>query len=113
MARWRTITSTCMPDRRGRGVSATRTRRSAWGSCTGSPAARTSSACSPALALPTRGDAVIYIAAFGVGTVVAMTAFAAVIGSAGSHVRHGAALYRGMMLAAATIAIAVGAFWLI
>jgi hypothetical protein len=67
----------------------------------------------PALALPTRSEAVIYIAAFGVGTVVAMTAFAAVIGSAGSHVRHGAALHRGMMLTAATIAIAVGAFWLI
>jgi hypothetical protein len=42
-----------------------------------------------------------------------MTAFAAAIGSAGSRVRHGAALYRGMMLTAATIAIAVGAFWLI
>jgi hypothetical protein len=67
----------------------------------------------PALALPTRGAAVAYIAAFGVGTVVAMTAFAAVIGSAGGRVRHGAALYRGMMLTAATLAIAVGAFWLI
>jgi len=67
----------------------------------------------PALALPTRGAALTYIGAFGVGTVVAMTAFAAVIGSAGSQFRHGAALYRGMMLAAATLAIAVGAFWLI
>ena len=67
----------------------------------------------PALALPTRGAAVTYIGAFGVGTVVAMTAFAAVIGSAGGHVRHGAALYRGMMLAAATLAIAVGAFWFV
>ena len=67
----------------------------------------------PALALPTRGAALTYVGAFGVGTVVAMTAFAAVIGSAGGHVRHGAALHRGMMLAAATLAIAVGAFWLI
>jgi hypothetical protein len=67
----------------------------------------------PALALPTRGAAMVYIGAFGVGTVVAMTAFAAAIGTAGGHVRHGAALYRGMMLAAATVAIAVGAFWLI
>jgi hypothetical protein len=66
----------------------------------------------PALALPTRAAAVTYIGAFGVGTIVAMTAFAAVIGSASGHVRHGAALYRGMMLAAATLAIAVGAFWL-
>ena len=67
----------------------------------------------PALALPTLGAALTYVGAFGVGTVVAMTAFAAVIGSAGGHVRHGAALHRGMMLAAATLAIAVGAFWLI
>src|SRR6266550_6920533 len=62
----------------------------------------------PALALPTRGAALTYVGAFGVGTVVAMTAFAAIIGSAGGHVRHGAALHRGMMLAAATLAIAVG-----
>src|SRR6266566_2319185 len=67
----------------------------------------------PALALPTRGAAVTYIAAFGVGTVVAMTAFAAVIGSAGIRVRHRAALHRGMLLTAATLAIAVGGFWLV
>ena len=67
----------------------------------------------PALALPTRGAAITYIGAFGVGTVVAMTAFAAIIGSAGTHVRHDTALYRGMMRAAAMLAIAVGAFWLI
>src|SRR5580765_1131715 len=67
----------------------------------------------PALALPTRGAAVTYIAAFGVGTVIAMTAFAAVIGSAGIRVRHRAALHRGMLLTAATLAIAVGGFWLV
>jgi hypothetical protein len=66
----------------------------------------------PALALPTRGAGLAYIGAFGIGTVVAMTAFAAAIGTAGSRVRHGARLYRGMMLTAATLAIAVGAFWL-
>jgi len=67
----------------------------------------------PALALPTRTAGLAYIGAFGIGTVVAMTAFAAVIGTAGSRVRPGASLYRGMMLTAATLAIAVGAFWLI
>jgi len=67
----------------------------------------------PALALPTRGAAVEYIAAFGVGTVVAMTAFAAIIGSTGARVHQRAALHRGMMLTAATLAIAVGGFWLI
>ena len=40
----------------------------------------------PALALPTRIAAITYIGAFGVGTVIAMTAFAAVIGmSAGDN----------------------------
>jgi hypothetical protein len=67
----------------------------------------------PALALPTRAAAVTYIGGFGVGTVMAMTAFAAIIGSAGSRVRQGASLHRAMMLTAATLAIAVGAYWLI
>ena len=67
----------------------------------------------PALALPTRAAAVEYIAAFGVGTVVAMTAFAAVMGTAGARVHHQASLHRGMMLTAATLAIAVGGFWLV
>jgi len=67
----------------------------------------------PALALPTRGAAVAYIGAFGVGTVVAMTAFAAVMGSAGVRVSHRARFHRGMLLTAATLAIAVGGFWLV
>jgi hypothetical protein len=67
----------------------------------------------PALALPTRAAAISYIAAFGVGTVAAMTAFAAIIGSAGIRVHHRAALHRGMLLAAATLAIAVGGYWLV
>ena len=66
----------------------------------------------PALALPTRAASVTYIGAFGVGTVVAMTAFAAVIGSAGGRLRPGASLHRAMMLTAATLAIAVGSYWL-
>jgi hypothetical protein len=67
----------------------------------------------PALALPTRGASVEYIGAFGVGTVAAMTAFAAVIGSAGARLHHRAGLHRGLMLTAATLAIAVGGFWLL
>jgi hypothetical protein len=65
----------------------------------------------PALALPTRGAALAYIAAFGVGTVVAMTAFAALVGAAGHRVPH-AATQRAMMFAAAVIALSVGGFWL-
>ena len=67
----------------------------------------------PALALPTRTAAVEYIGAFGIGTVVAMTAFAAVMGSAGARMHQRATLHKGMMLTAATLAIAVGGFWLV
>lgn len=66
----------------------------------------------PALALPTRAAALLYIGAFGVGTVAAMTAFAAVIGSAGARREHDNRLQRAMMAAAALLAIMVGGIWL-
>lgn len=65
----------------------------------------------PALALPTRTAALLYIGAFGVGTVAAMTAFAAVIGSASPR-RHDHRLHRAMMASAAMLAIVVGGIWL-
>ena len=67
----------------------------------------------PALALPTRASALIYIAAFGGGTVVAMTAFAAVIGVIGARTGHVAWAHRGMLLAAAALALSVGTWWLV
>jgi threonine/homoserine/homoserine lactone efflux protein len=67
----------------------------------------------PALALPTRAAALTYIAAFGIGTVLAMTAFAAAAGVAGARTRHSAAAHRAMMIAAAVVAIAVGGVWLV
>ena len=66
----------------------------------------------PALALPTRSAALLYIGAFGVGTVVAMTAFAAAVGAAGERLRPGAGAHRLMMQAAALAAIVVGGVWL-
>jgi hypothetical protein len=42
-----------------------------------------------------------------------MTAFAALMGSAGARVHHRASLHRVMMLTAATLAIGVGGFWLL
>ncbi len=66
----------------------------------------------PALALPTTEAALIYILAFGVGTVAAMSAFAAAVGAAGARVRPGAAAHRAMMLTAAVMAIAIGAVWI-
>jgi hypothetical protein len=67
----------------------------------------------PALALPTRAAALTYIAAFGIGTVLAMTAFGAAAGLAGARTRHSAAAHRAMMMTAAVVAIAVGGVWLV
>jgi hypothetical protein len=67
----------------------------------------------PALALPTRAAALTYIAAFGAGTVSAMTAFAAAAGAAGVSTRHRAAAHRMMMAVSALIAIVLGGVWLI
>jgi hypothetical protein len=62
----------------------------------------------PALALPTRAASLAYIAAFGVGSIAAMTGFGAAIGAA-----PGPRTYRTFMLTAASLACAVGAVWLI
>jgi hypothetical protein len=65
----------------------------------------------PALALPTRTASLLYVGAFGIGTVAAMTAFAAVAGSAGGALR-GTLPHRVMMFAAALLAIVVGGVWI-
>jgi hypothetical protein len=67
----------------------------------------------PALALPSLTASLLYIAAFGAGTIAAMTAFAAVVGSGTVRARHGALAPRAMMVAAAALAIVVGGVWLI
>jgi hypothetical protein len=67
----------------------------------------------PALALPTRAAALSYIAAFGAGTVIAMTAFAAAAGVVGARTTHGATAHRVMLLVAAVVAIVIGGVWLI
>ncbi len=66
----------------------------------------------PALALPSISASLAYIGAFGVGTVLAMTAFAAAVGTATLKLPNGALPQRAMMMAAAALAIAVGAVWL-
>jgi hypothetical protein len=67
----------------------------------------------PALALPTRSAALTYIGAFGVGTVAAMTAFAAVVGLLGGRVHQSPFAHRAMMMTAALLAIVVGGVWLL
>ncbi len=67
----------------------------------------------PALALPTRTAAVIYIAAFGVGTVAAMTAFAAAISLTARSTQPHHHLHRAVLAGAAVLAIVVGGIWLL
>jgi hypothetical protein len=67
----------------------------------------------PALALPTRAAALTDIAAFGAGTVAAMTAFAAVVSGAAGHARPHHRMHRVLLAAAALLAITVGGIWLI
>ena len=68
----------------------------------------------PALALPTQLDAVTYLVGFGIGAVLAMTAFSAVVGVvAVSAARRGLNAYRGVLYAFSLSAVLVGGFWLI
>jgi hypothetical protein len=54
----------------------------------------------------------IYIAAFGAGTVAAMTGFAAAVGTAAVRLPNGVLPQRAMMVAAAALAISAGTVWL-
>ena len=67
----------------------------------------------PALALPTQGAALMYIGAFGVGTIVAMTAFAWAVSWLGVRTGNNPRLDRAMMTVAAVLAMLVGGVWLI
>lgn len=67
----------------------------------------------PALALPTRGAAAVYLGGFGLGAVAAMTAFAAAVGLVARGMgRRDAAAHRRMLYACSASALLVGAFWL-
>jgi hypothetical protein len=68
----------------------------------------------PALALPTQLAAFSYLAGFGLGAVIAMTAFSALVGAvAVSAARRGLNAYRGVLYTCSLSAILVGGFWLI
>ncbi len=68
----------------------------------------------PALALPSNAQAVAYLGCYSLGTVVAMIAFAAIIGSVSTRfAKRGARLYRGMLFACSAVAIFVGTAWLV
>ncbi|MGE0394576.1 MAG: High-affinity nickel transporter [Vicinamibacterales bacterium] len=68
----------------------------------------------PALALPTRAEALTYVGVFGVSSVMAMTVFAAAVGAvARRSATTGATAHRVLVLAGAAVAIVVGGYWLI
>jgi hypothetical protein len=62
----------------------------------------------PALALPTTNAALGYVAAFGIGSIAAMTGFGGVVGAAS-----GPRTHRAFMLTASGLAVVVGCTWLI
>ncbi len=67
----------------------------------------------PALAFPTRSEAVAYLIAFGLGTIGAMAAFSWGMGwLAARFTNRGPKIYRGLMGACAVAAMGVGCFWL-
>ncbi len=67
----------------------------------------------PALAFPTRAEAVAYLIAFGLGTIGAMAAFSWGMGWLATRFTHrGPKIYRGLMSTCAVAAMVVGCFWL-
>jgi ABC-type nickel/cobalt efflux system permease component RcnA len=68
----------------------------------------------PALALPTRVAAAVYVGSFGLGTVAAMTGFAALIGRlADQSAERGTRAYQRLLSVLGLLAIAVGIVWLL
>lgn len=67
----------------------------------------------PALALPGRAQAASYVAAFALGTLVAMSACSGVLGAVAATSGGGVRGYRWMLSGAASFSLAVGLAWLI
>jgi hypothetical protein len=68
----------------------------------------------PALAFSTHTSALSYLAGFGIGAIVAMTAFAAFVGVVAARTgRRGTTAYRTMLYACSLSAFGVGGFWLV
>lgn len=67
----------------------------------------------PILAFPTKTQAVAYLLAFGVGTVISMASFSWVLGLVTKRFALGnVKVYRGLLSTCAVAAMGVGAFWL-
>jgi len=68
----------------------------------------------PVLGFDERSDAVLYIVGFGLGTLLAMTAFAFVIGKISSFTKdeHNDVFFKGIRLAGGLFAIVIGIYWM-
>lgn len=67
----------------------------------------------PALAFPSRVEAVVYVASFALASVLVMAGFASVIGwAAGRFELGGAAAYQRFLATCSAAAILIGAYWL-
>ena len=67
----------------------------------------------PALALPTRAAAILYLVAFGLGSVTSMAGFSWLVGAAGERfAAAGPRPFRWLLASCSLGAIAVGIFWL-
>ncbi len=67
----------------------------------------------PALALPGRGQAAAYVAAFALGTLASMTACSATLGAVAGSAGGGVRGYRFMLSGASAVSLLVGAVWLL
>lgn len=68
----------------------------------------------PALALPSRGAAVAYVAGFGVGSVLAMTAFSSALGLVAARITARERFaYQALLASFSGAAIVIGGYWLI
>ena len=68
----------------------------------------------PVLGFDERSEAVLYIVGFGLGTLLAMTAFAFVIGKISSYTKdeHNDVFFKGIRLAGGLFAIVIGIYWM-
>ena len=66
----------------------------------------------PALAMPSTALTVVYLACYGVGTVLAMMLFASAINSLSMRFAGTAKVYRGFLFACSGLAMVIGCVWL-
>jgi ABC-type nickel/cobalt efflux system permease component RcnA len=69
----------------------------------------------PSLALPTRADSISYVLGFGIGTVLTMVAYSAIMGMLSQRAakKNHKKLLLGIRIAGSSIAVLVGIFWII